>query len=69
MSMYPEKLGEIPKETARVARAACRKGTLAMRLRDELGGWYQDEQLVALYPERGQPASAPWKLAVVTVLQ
>ena len=30
---------------------------------------YEDEQFVALYPEEGQPAYAPWRLAVVTVLQ
>src|SRR6266699_553683 len=69
MSMYPRELGPIPEETARVARAACPKGTLAMRLRDALGELYQDEQFVALYPVEGQPAYAPWRLAVVTVLQ
>lgn len=69
MSMYPQEPGEIPEETARVARAAFPKGTLAMRLRDELGALYQDEQFVGLYPQRGQPAYAPWRLAVVTVLQ
>lgn len=69
MSMYPQALGPIPEETARVARAACPKGTLAMRLRDALGEVYQDEQFAALYPVEGQPAYAPWRLAVVTVLQ
>jgi transposase len=69
MSMYPQELGAIPEETARVARAACPKGTLAMRLRDALGELYQDEQFAALYPVEGQPAYAPWRLAVVTVLQ
>jgi transposase len=69
MSMYPRELGTIPEETARVARAACPKGTLAMRLRDALGELYQDEQFAALYPVEGQPAYAPWRLAVVTVLQ
>jgi len=69
MSMNPRELGPIPEETARVARCACPKGTLAMRLRDALGELYQDEQFVALYPVEGQPAYAPWRLAVVTVLQ
>jgi transposase len=69
MSMYPQELGTIPEETARVARAACPKGTLAMRLRDTLGELYQDEQFAALYPVEGQPAYAPWRLAIVTVLQ
>ena len=69
MSMYPQAFGTIPEETARVARAACLKGTLAMRLRDALGDLYQDEQFERLYPVEGQPAYAPWRLAVVTVLQ
>jgi transposase len=69
MSMYPRALGVIPEETVRVARAACPKGTLAMRLRDALGELYQDEQFAELYPVEGQPAYAPWRLAVVTVLQ
>ncbi len=69
MSMYPRELGPIPEETVRVARAACPKGTLAMRLRDSLGELYQDEHFAALYPVEGQPAYAPWRLALVTVLQ
>src|SRR5712691_3440462 len=58
MSMYPQALGPIPEETVRVARAACPKGTLAIRLRDALGAVYQDEQFAALYPVEGQPAYA-----------
>src|SRR5207302_9407895 len=62
-------LGAIPAETMRVARAAYPKGTLAMRLRDELGAIYRDEHFVGLFPSRGQPAEAPWRLAIVLVLQ
>jgi transposase len=69
MSMYPQEIGTIPAETVRVARAAYPKGSLAMRLREELGGLYQDEQFVSLFPVRGQPAEAPWRLAMVLVLQ
>jgi transposase len=69
MSMYPQELGSIPAETMRGARAAYPKGSLAMRLRDELGGIYRDEQFVGLFPTRGQPAEAPWRLALVLVLQ
>ena len=50
MSMNPQNLGSIPPETVRIARAACPKGTLAMRLRDVLADLYQDEQFVKLYP-------------------
>ncbi|MBB6421233.1 hypothetical protein HDC93_006864 [Streptomyces sp. AK010] len=37
MSMQPREPGEIPVETVRVARAAFPKGSLAIRVRDELG--------------------------------
>jgi transposase len=69
MSMYPQAIGPIPAETARIARAANPKGTLAMWFRDELGAIYSDEEFADLYPERGQPALAPWRLALVTLLQ
>jgi len=60
---------EIPAETVKIARAAFRKGSLAMQLRDELGMIYTDEQFRDLFPERGQPAESPARLALVTVLQ
>ncbi len=69
MSMYPQALSPIPAETARIARAANPKGTLAMWLRDELGAIYRDEEFADVYPQRGQPAFAPWRLALVTLLQ
>lgn len=59
MSMSPQALGNIPEETARIAWAACPKGTLAMRLRDALGELYQDEQFVDLYPAEGQTGVCP----------
>ncbi len=67
--MYPQEMGTIPAETVRIARAACPKGTLAMRLRDALAELYQDEHFASLYLVEGQPAYEPWRLARVTVLQ
>ena len=55
---------EIPAETERIARLAFPKGSLAMKLRDELGMIYTDEQFKDLFPERGQPAESPARLAV-----
>lgn len=69
MSLHPEPIGPIPDETLRVARAAFPKGAVAMRLRDEFGALYEDEDFAALYPARGRPGLAPWRLALVTVLQ
>ena len=37
MSMRPSPIEPVPEETARVARAAFRKGNLLMRIRDEIG--------------------------------
>jgi transposase len=69
MSLHPDPIGEIPAETARVAHAAFPKGTVAMRLREEFDALYRDEDFQALYPNRGQPALAPWHLALVTIFQ
>jgi transposase len=69
MSMSPQEIGTIPAETMRVAHAAYPKGSLAIRLRDEFGGMYQDKQFSSLFPSRGQPAEAPWRVAIVVVLQ
>ncbi len=60
---------EIPAETERIARLAFPKGSLAMKLRDELGMIYTDEEFQDLFPARGQPAESPARLALVTVLQ
>jgi transposase len=67
--LRPEPIGAIPEETVRVARAAFRKGSLTMQLRDELGTLYTDADFADLYPNLGQPALSPWRLALVTVLQ
>ncbi len=69
MSMKPHPIPEIPPETVRVVRAAFPKGNISLWLRDTLGAIYQDELFADLYPGRGQPASAPWRLALVTVFQ
>ncbi|WP_328438426.1 IS1182 family transposase [Streptomyces sp. NBC_00444] len=69
MSMRPAGDGEIPGETVRVARAAFPKGSLATRLRDELGVLFTDEQFADLFPSRGRHAWSPGRLALVLVLQ
>jgi transposase len=40
-----------------------------MQLRDTLGSIYPDEQFADLLPTHGQPAEAPWRLALVTIFQ
>jgi hypothetical protein len=53
------KVDGVPEETARVARASFPKGSLAMRIRDELGELFQDTDFAGLYPSRGKPAWSP----------
>jgi len=59
----------VPEDTARVARAAFSDGHPYLLLRDKLGTIFHDTDFVDLYPLRGQPALAPWRLALVTILQ
>jgi transposase len=69
MSLHPRAVPPIPEETMRVARAAFPRGNVYMRMRDELESIYEDHLFAHLFPARGQPAEAPWRLALTTVLQ
>lgn len=57
--MHPFPIAPVPEKSARVARAAFRKGTLLMRVRDEIGVLYEDAMFTSLYDARGQTAIAP----------
>jgi transposase len=69
MTMQPKDIGTVPEETVRVARAAFPKGNAYLTLRDELSGIYDDRLFADLFPNVGQPAESPGRLALVTVLQ
>ncbi len=69
MSLRPQPVPPVPEETARVARAAFPNGNIYMLLRDELGTLVSDEDFAPLFPTHGQPAEAPWRLALVTIFQ
>src|SRR5688500_14219990 len=69
MSLQARESYPIPAETARVARAIFPKGNLVMRLSDELGMIFHDQDFADLFPIQGQPAEAPTRLALVTLLQ
>src|SRR5436190_21355933 len=69
MSMRPRGLPEVPDQSATVARAAFAGGTLAMRIRDELGEVFFDGAFLDALGVRGRPGIAPGQLAMVTVLQ
>jgi transposase len=65
MSLQPQAIPPIPGLTAKVARCAFRKGNVYMQMRDVLGTFFTDDQFTDLYPADGQPAYAPWRLALV----
>jgi transposase len=69
MSMRPKPIGPVPEDTARVAKAAFPKGNVYIQMRDVLGSIYDDEAFSELFEGRGRPAIAPWRLALVTVMQ
>jgi transposase len=68
--MHPQQpIGPVPEETVRVAKAAFPKGNVYMEMRNVLGSIYEDEDFAELFEVRGRPAIAPWRLALVTVMQ
>ena len=69
MSLPSQPLPLVPDDTARIARAAFRRGNPYVLLRDKLGGVFADADFADLYPKLGQPAYAPWRLALVTLMQ
>jgi transposase len=69
MSLKPELVPLIPEETKRIATDSFPKGNTYMRMRDELGTFFEDEQFASLFPSQGQPAESPWRLALICVMQ
>jgi hypothetical protein len=58
MSMQPRPWPEVPLLTAQAARAAFPGGSLAMRIRDELGARCEDEAFSAVYGNPGRAGAA-----------
>src|SRR5450756_2215366 len=69
MSLKPQETFSVPDETRCVAVAAFPKGCACLHIGDVLGCIYQDKQFEGLFSRRGQPAEAPGRLALATVLQ
>jgi transposase len=40
-----------------------------MQMRDALGPLYHDDAFAHLFPQIGRPVEAPWRLALITVMQ
>ena len=69
MSLHPTPMYIVPEQTAHVANAAFPKGALCLQIYSHLGTIFEDQDFEALFPRRGQPAAAPFRLALVTGLQ
>ena len=69
MSLHPQAFCAVPEETVRVARAAYPKGNVYLQVRDELGTIYTDQSFAESFPNCGQPAEAPWRLLLVSLMQ
>ena len=68
MSLRPDPSGPVPADTARAVHAAFRKGNLYVRIREEGGTISQDDVCAEVFSHTGQPAEAPWRLALVCAL-
>lgn len=69
MTLHSNPIRPVPAETARVAHAAFPNGSRYLQMRDALGTIFTDTDFAALYSARGRPVEAPWRLALVTVMQ
>lgn len=69
MSLLPDPLFDVPEMTAKIAKAAFPKGNDYIRMRDEWGVFYDSRQFTELFSHTGQPAIAPSRLALITIMQ
>jgi transposase len=71
MTWRSESIPPVPETTAAMVKAAFPKGNLYVDLHTEFGAIYDDDQFATLYSKnRGRPVEvAPWRLALVTVMQ
>lgn len=69
MCLQIKAVSAVPELTERIAQAAFPKGNFCLKMRQEMGTLFTDEDFAELYSKRGQPALTPWRLALVTVMQ
>ena len=69
MTLQQQNAFVIPQETTRVARAAYPRGNTIMKMRDALGSIYQEQSFAHVFPHHGRPVEAPWRLALITIMQ
>ena len=59
MSLHSQSIKPVPALTAKIAQAAFRKGNVYIKMRDELGTLFTDEDFASLYATRGRPVLSP----------
>src|SRR5918996_5666110 len=71
MTWRSESIPPVPETTAAMVKAAFPQGNLYVDLHTEFGAIYDDDQFADLYSKNcGRPVEvAPWRLALVTVMQ
>ncbi len=70
MSLHAQIDWTIPAATVEIARAAFPKGNVYMKMRDQLGHLYEDDEFESLFRQDcGQSAYSPGQLALVSVMQ
>lgn len=69
MSLQVRQTYMVPEGTAQVARSIFPEASPVMRMLDELHMIIEDRAFADLFPARGQPAEAPARLALATLLQ
>lgn len=70
MTLHPRDWSEIPEMTVQIAQKSFAKGNVYMKMRDELGVLYKDNDFVTLFrADCGQSALSPGQLALVSVMQ
>ena len=70
MTLHARDWFPVPAETARVARAAFRKGNVYMAVRDKLDFWYKDSDYACLFVvNEGHPAESPARLNMILIVQ
>lgn len=69
MILQPETTFSIPRETIRIAHAAYPNVNMYIQMHDVLGIIYQDQSFAHSFPHNGRPVEAPWRLALITLMQ
>ena len=69
MTLHANTSFAIPEETVRVAHAAYPHGNIYLQIREVLGPIYHDQAFAHLFPHNGRAVEAPWRLAMITVMQ